>query len=94
MRLLRGRGGVLSEFVLRFFFVSSSSSFLFFLRLLACLVALGEGAKLILSLRYIGSSHGISRKTYQRDSRSSQLRGGKLFKTRLRKGHQLVSRAP
>ena len=42
MRLLRGRGGVLSES----FFVFFSS---FFLRLLACLVVLGKDTKLMLS---------------------------------------------
>ena len=69
--------------------------FLFFsLFALACLVALGEGTKVMLSLRSIGSSLGISRKTYRRDSQSSRLRDGKLFKRRLRKSCQLVSRAP
>ena len=66
----------------------------FFLRLLDCLVALGEDTKLMLSLGYIGSSLGISTKTYRRDSRSSRLRGGKLFRRRLRKRLRLVLRVP
>ena len=95
MRLLRGRGGVLSEFIFRFRFVFFFFSFSvsFFLSTLACL-SRGGGTKLMLSIWYIGLSPGISRKIYRRDSRSSRLRGGKLFKRRLRKSHQLVSRVP
>ena len=58
MRLLRGRGGVLSEF---FFFLFCLVCFSFLSFLFACLVALGQGTKLMLS--NIGLSLNILRKT-------------------------------